>query len=142
MHEMVKQTQDRLDLRSQILTVFMPGRDSTGYALSNVFHVLARRLDIHQQLRSEVLRTDSEPLTFEYLRSLKYVQWVFNEGMASSPEAVSRIESNLHFAHRSSRTPDDCAGAACLLRGHHPTDRRRRRRPSTHLRAQGRPSDG
>ena len=84
LHEMAKQTQDKVDLRSQILTVFMPGRDSTGYALSNVFHVLARRPDIYQQLRSEVLRAGSEPPTFEHLKSLKYVQWVINEGLSPS----------------------------------------------------------
>ena len=34
LHEMAKETQNKEDLRSQILTVFMPGRDSTGYALA------------------------------------------------------------------------------------------------------------
>ena len=80
LNEMAKQTQDRDDLRSQILAVFMPGRDSTGYALSNVIHILARRPEIYQKLREEVMSVGHEPLTFELLKSMKYTQWVINEG--------------------------------------------------------------
>ena len=94
LHEMAKETQDKEDLRSQILTVFMPGRDSTGYALSNVFHVLARRSDIYQRLRSEVLRDEQQPLTFEYLKSLKYVQWVLSEGSFPTLSSCHRNSSN------------------------------------------------
>ena len=81
LNEMAKQTQDRDDLRSQILAVFMPGRDSTGYALSNVLHTLARKPEIYQKLREEVLAVGDTPLTFEVLKSMKYTQWVINEGM-------------------------------------------------------------
>ena len=80
LNEMAKQTQDKLDLRSQILTVFMAGRDSTAHALSNVFHVLARRPDVYKKLREEVLEHSDTELTFEVLKSLKYLQWVLNEG--------------------------------------------------------------
>lgn len=80
LHEMAKQTRDKDDLRSQILAVFMPGRDSTGYALSNVIHVLARRPDIYEKLREEVSSVDGQSLTFESLKSMKYTQWVINEG--------------------------------------------------------------
>lgn len=80
LNEMAEQTQDKEDLRSQILSVFMPGRDSTGYALSNVFHVLARRPDIYQKLRDEVALLEKEPITFETLKAMKYTQWVIKEG--------------------------------------------------------------
>jgi cytochrome P450 monooxygenase len=78
---MAKQTQDKLDLRSQILTVFMPGRDSTAHALANVLHVLARKPEVYSKLREEVLQYQNEELTFEVLKSMKYMQWVLNEGM-------------------------------------------------------------
>ena len=142
LHEMAKETQDRPDLRSQILTVFMPGRDSTGYALSNVFHVLARRPDIYEKLRSEVLGAGSEPLTFEHLKSLKYVQWVLNEGTSPHPHAVSIQGSDLCRAHRSSRISNHHAGTARLPTGHNSANRRRRGRPGAHLHAQRRSSDG
>ena len=88
LNEMAKQTQDKEDLRSQILAVFMPGRDSTGYALSNVIHVLARRPDVYQKLRGEVLSVRDKPLTFEVLKSMKYTQWVINEGMRNSSDTL------------------------------------------------------
>ena len=91
LHEMAKQTQDKKELRSQILAVFMPGRDSTGYALSNVIHLLARRPETYQKLREEVTSVGDSPLTFEVLKSMKYTQWVINEGLSNSPLCIACI---------------------------------------------------
>ena len=79
--EMVKQTQDKLDLRSQILAVFMPSRDTTAFLVSNVIHALARNSDRWTKLRKEVSSMGSRPLTFELLKSMKYLQWVINESI-------------------------------------------------------------
>ena len=100
LHEMAKQTRDRLDLRSQILAVFMPGRDSTGFALSNVFHVLARRPDIYARLRQEVLSQAPEgtQLTFEKLKGLKYVTWVINEGNNICSPTLSHSSPSLSLS--------------------------------------------
>lgn len=77
--EMVKQTQDKLDLRSQILAVFMPSRDTTAFLVSNVIHALARDPGSWTKLRKEVASVGSRALTFELLKSMKYLQWVINE---------------------------------------------------------------
>lgn len=77
--EMVKETQDKLDLRSQILAVFMPSRDTTAFLVSNVFHALARTPDSWAKARKEVLSPGRRSLTFEVLKSMKYLQWVINE---------------------------------------------------------------
>ncbi|KUJ19155.1 cytochrome P450 alkane hydroxylase-like protein [Mollisia scopiformis] len=79
LNEMVKQTQDKLDLRSQILAVFMPSRDTTAFLVANIFHALARNSTIWTRLRKEVMAVGSQPLTFELLKSIKYLQWVINE---------------------------------------------------------------
>ena len=79
LNEMVKQTQDKLDLRSQILAVFMPSRDTTAFLVSNVFHALARKPDIWAKLRKETLSFGPQSLTFELLKSMRYLQWVINE---------------------------------------------------------------
>lgn len=79
LNEMVKQTQDKLDLRSQILAVFMPSRDTTAFLVSNVFHVLARKPYIWAKLRKEIFSFEAQPLTFELLKSMRYLQWVINE---------------------------------------------------------------
>ncbi len=95
LNEMVKQTQDKLDLRSQILAVFMPSRDTTAFLVSNVFHVLARRPESWAKLRKEVLSFASQPLAFEVLKSMKYLQWIVNESTYQahkfiSPKLISR----------------------------------------------------
>lgn len=79
LHEMVKSTDDKLDLRSQILAVFMPSRETTSSLITNVFHALARNPDVWAKLRKEVLALGDEPLTFELLKATKYLQWVINE---------------------------------------------------------------
>ena len=139
LHEMAKQTQDRLDLRSQILAVFMPGRDSTGFALSNVFHVLARRPDIYQKLRAEVLEHAPawEPLTFELLKSMKYTQWVINEGATWTkklflPSTIMLI----HIIFRPPSPPNHCSSTTSLSTGYHTSERRRRQGSLTNLRPQ------
>ena len=81
LHEMAKMTQNKGELRSQILAVFMPSRDTTAWLVSNVFHVLARRPDIWARLRRTVAEAvdGGKPLSFELLKSIKYLQWVINE---------------------------------------------------------------
>lgn len=85
LHEMIKQTQDKLDLRSQILAVFMPSRDTTAVLTANIFHALARHPAVWSRLREEVMAVGSQPITFELLKSIKYLQWVINESQYLSP---------------------------------------------------------
>ena len=82
LNEMAKQTNDRLSLRSQILAVFMPSRDTTAFLVSNVFHALARNTKTWNKLRQEVLKA-SLPLTFAALKSINHLQWVINESTSS-----------------------------------------------------------
>lgn len=79
LNEMVKQIQDKLDLRSQILAVFMPSRDTTAFLVANIFHALVRNPNIWTRLRREIMAVGHVPITFELLKSIKYLQWVINE---------------------------------------------------------------
>ena len=79
LNEMAKQTQDKLDLRSQILAVFMPSRDTTAFLVSNAIHALARKPESWTSIRQEALALGSQSLTFEVLKSMKFLQWVINE---------------------------------------------------------------
>ena len=54
-HEMAKQIRDPVELRFQVLNVFLPARDSTGIAISNVIFNLARHPDIWAELREQAL---------------------------------------------------------------------------------------
>jgi cytochrome P450 len=77
--EMAKDTQDRLTLRSHILSVFSPGHDGAAIALSNAFFHLARNPGIWTKLQEEIAPTRDQPLTYELLSSYKYVNHVIRE---------------------------------------------------------------
>lgn len=79
LHEMAKETQDPFDLRSQILNVFFPARDTAAIAFSNIIFELARHPQIWQELRAEILGIESQQITFELLKNLKVVKAVINE---------------------------------------------------------------
>ena len=79
LEEMVNETQDRTELRHQIMNVFFPARDSTAIAVSNVFFQLARHPNVWHRLREEISATVSGPLDFEMLSSMKYLRYVLNE---------------------------------------------------------------
>lgn len=48
-------------------------------SVSNIFHALARNHHIWTRLRGEVMAVQDQQLTFELLKSIKYLQWVINE---------------------------------------------------------------
>lgn len=78
-NELAKQNpEDRVELRSQLINIFFPARDTTAIGVSDVFFNLARHPRVWDKLREEVLHI-SEPLTYELLQSLKYLRCVLNE---------------------------------------------------------------
>lgn len=87
LHELVKDTQHRRFLRDQLLNVFLPARDSSAIGLSDLFFNLARHPEVWRKLRSEVLDID-QPLTFDLLKSMKYLQCVLNESKFISRTSV------------------------------------------------------
>ncbi len=76
--DLVEAGVERSEIRDQVLGVFFPARDTTAIAVGNVFFYLARDPRVWTKLRAEVLTID-QPLTFEYLKSLKYLRHVINE---------------------------------------------------------------
>ena len=83
LHELVKDTQDRRFLRDQLLNVFIPARDSSAIGLSDIFFNLARHPEVWRKFRSEVLEID-QPLTFDLLKSMNYLQCVLRESKFTS----------------------------------------------------------
>lgn len=70
LHEMAKEIRDPIELRYQILQVFLPARDTTSIAVGNALFHLARNPSLWTDLRSTALALGSQPLTFELLKSL------------------------------------------------------------------------
>lgn len=72
--------EDRERLRSEMLLLFVPNNDTTSIFISNVFWNLARFPEVYAKVREEVLSIGEDaPLTYEALRSMKYLDAVLNE---------------------------------------------------------------
>jgi hypothetical protein len=78
-YELSKQTADRTVLTDQLLNILLAGRDTTAGILSITFFILARRPEIWNRLRDEVLKVQGERPSFEELKSMTYLSWVLNE---------------------------------------------------------------
>lgn len=93
--EMAKVTEDEMDLRYQILNVFIAGHESTAIALSSIFFHLARTPMAWQRLRSEVVAIGTAPLTFESLKSIQYLRYVISESKAATLDSGKACFANI-----------------------------------------------
>ena len=83
LHELSKVTNDRQKLRSDLLTIFFAGRDTTSALLSNLFFVLARNARVWQRLRAEIDELKGARPTMDELKAMKYLGFCLNEGWES-----------------------------------------------------------
>lgn len=79
LHEMAKEIRDPIELRFQVLNVFLPARDTTSIAVGNALFHLARNPKVWTDLRNAALSLGSQPLTFEVLKSLVLFKHVLFE---------------------------------------------------------------
>lgn len=77
--ELVSTTSDKNELRNQALNLFLPARDTTASAISFIFFHLARNPRVWEKLRDEVMEISDIPLTFDILKTMKYLKHVINE---------------------------------------------------------------
>jgi cytochrome P450 len=84
LEELLAQTRDPAELRSQLLNILLAGRDTTAGLLGWTFYMLVRHPYIYAKLRAIIVDqfgTYSQPrnLTFANLKSCTYLQYVLNE---------------------------------------------------------------
>lgn len=79
LHELVKQTQDPMKLRSEALNILLAGRDTTASLLSDLWNTLSKRPDIWAKLHAEVDELNGKKPTFEELKNMKYLKYCVNE---------------------------------------------------------------
>jgi hypothetical protein len=93
--ELVKETTDRKFLRDQLISLFFPSRDATGIGLSDLFFNLARHPRVWTTVCEEMMASlgPEQPLTFENLKSLRYLQSVLNESMREPYQCPNRSGS-------------------------------------------------
>jgi cytochrome P450 len=84
--ELVQRMDDKVRIRSELINILLAGRDTTASLLSNVWHLLARRKDVLDKLRAEVIDTiGQEKPTWAELKELKYLRAVLNETLRLWP---------------------------------------------------------
>ena len=90
-YELAKESKDRIDIRNQLLNIFMPAHDASAVALTNIFFHLARNPPVWTKLREEALgkdvtaNTGSGEITWERLKSLNCLQHVISETLRLNP---------------------------------------------------------
>lgn len=81
LHELVKQTDNKVQIRSELLNILLAGRDTTASLLSNVWWEISKRPDVWAKLRTEVDALGGAKPTFEQIKDMKYLRWVLNESL-------------------------------------------------------------
>jgi len=77
---LAQQTNDKKQIRDEILSVLFAGRDSTGSSLANIMFMMARRPEAWNQLREEVMRVTQGNLPdAAMLRQMKFLRKCLNE---------------------------------------------------------------
>ncbi|TGO30202.1 hypothetical protein BPAE_0007g00800 [Botrytis paeoniae] len=82
LHEITMQTDNRSELRSQILHVFLAGHESSAITIGNAVFQLSRNPSVWEKIRQEVTEgygTSSSNFIHDRLRNLKYLQNVIKE---------------------------------------------------------------
>ena len=84
----VKTTQDRPRLRTEMLNVLLAGRDTTESFMSSLFFTLSQRPDIFSKLQAEIDNSDIPfAPNFSQLKSLPYLRACLNEVQRLYPSA-------------------------------------------------------
>lgn len=84
LYELSKQTADKKMLTDQLLNILLAGRDTTASLLSITCFILARRPDIWNKFREDVLKLGKKTPSFEDVRSMTYLTWILNESKSAS----------------------------------------------------------
>lgn len=82
--ELARETRDPVELRSQLISILLAGRDTTASVLGHLFANLARQPHIFDRLRAEIISAFGASqggvgTTFSSLKACTYLQYCLNE---------------------------------------------------------------
>lgn len=83
LNEMAENISDHEFIRNNVLAVYVAGHESTAILLSNLMFLTSRHPEVWEKLRKEALAVQHQPVTFELLKSLRYLHQVINESELS-----------------------------------------------------------
>ncbi|KAH9204927.1 cytochrome P450 alkane hydroxylase-like protein [Leptodontidium sp. 2 PMI_412] len=103
---LVKETQDPIELRTQLLNILLAGRDTTASLLGWLFLCLAQDPARYQKLRNIIIEefgTYDNPtdITFSRLKGCQYLQYCNNEALRLYPV----VPMNYRVANRDTTIP-------------------------------------
>jgi cytochrome P450 len=103
LYELFLATQDKTVIRSELLNILLAGRDTTAALLSNLLWELSRQPEMLSRLRLEIAQIlcdddDYGPrvLTYDELKSLKYLRALINESQRLHPIVPANSRSAHH----------------------------------------------
>ncbi|KAI1859537.1 uncharacterized protein JN550_012055 [Neoarthrinium moseri] len=76
-------------IRSQLLSIFLAGRDTTTSVLTYMFLKLSQRPEVVGRIRNEIRDLGVVDPTWEQLKNLKYLNWVVKESLRLNPPVPS-----------------------------------------------------
>lgn len=79
LNELLDSGASQEQIRDQLLSMIVGGRDTTASTLSSVFWILARRPDLYQKARNEISVLEGQKPTWEDLKSFKYINMILKE---------------------------------------------------------------
>jgi cytochrome P450 len=79
LNELAKTGYGPKKIQDELLNILLAGRDTTASLLAHVFYILARRPDVFEKLRAEIMRVGTNSPSFEQIKEMKYLQYVMNE---------------------------------------------------------------
>ena len=99
-----------LQLRDEVMTMFLAGHETTATALSWAWYFLARNPAVEVRLHDEVDRVVGDEVPrFEHLKALEYTGWVVKETMRLRPPVWMLARSAKEQDRLGDyRMPDDC----------------------------------
>ncbi|KAF3484248.1 uncharacterized protein GIQ15_03572 [Arthroderma uncinatum] len=83
--ELVKETQDPLALRSELMNILLAGRDTTASLLSVLWNTLSKRQDVWAKIQAEVETLEGRAPSFEEIKNMKYLRYTMNEVLRLYP---------------------------------------------------------
>ena len=81
LHELIKQTRNKVEIRSELLNILLAGRDTTASLLSNVWWTLSKEPRIFANLQKEVNELGGEKPTYQQIKDMKYLRAILNESL-------------------------------------------------------------
>lgn len=104
LEELARATRDPVEIRDQLLSILVAGRDTTAGLLSFLFLRLASQPQVYEKLRQIILNdfgNDETRLTFASLKDCQYLQWCMNEALRLYPS----VPINSRAANKDTTVP-------------------------------------